>query len=93
MKKTLLLLFIAFFLVSVPLFSPETDKFPPEVAFSKMSGPAPQSEKRPKYDYMSTILSRSTRPLGLKENVALNKFLNQPSIKWAVRAGERHILH
>lgn len=52
----------------------------------------PQSTKKPKYDYMSTILSRDTKPLGLKEDVALKKFLRQPTIKWAIRAGERHIL-
>jgi len=52
----------------------------------------PQNVKKPKYDYMSTFLSRNTNPLGLKENIALKKYLNQPSIKWAVRAGEKHIL-
>jgi len=52
----------------------------------------PQNVKKPKYDYMSTFLSRNTNPLGLKENIALKKYLNQPSIKWAIRAGEKHIL-
>jgi hypothetical protein len=52
----------------------------------------PQETKKPKYDYMSTVLSRDTKPLGLKEDIALKKFLNQSSIKWAIRAGERHIL-
>ncbi len=48
--------------------------------------------KKPKYDYMSTILSRNTKPLGLKEDPELEKLLKQPSIKWAIRAGKKHIL-
>lgn len=53
----------------------------------------PQTIKKPKYDYMSTFLSRNTKPLGLKENIALRKFLKQSIIKWSIRAGERHILN
>jgi hypothetical protein len=48
--------------------------------------------KKPKYDYMSTFLSRNTKPLGLKEDLVLKKLLKQASIKWAIRAGARHIL-
>ncbi len=48
--------------------------------------------KKPKYDYMSTILSRNTKPLGLKEDPELEKLLKQPCIKWAIRAGKKHIL-
>lgn len=55
--------------------------------------PVPQSTQKPKYDYMSTFLSRNTNPLGLKENPELNKYLNQASIKWAVRSSERHLLN
>jgi hypothetical protein len=54
---------------------------------------APQSAQRQKFDYMSSILSRNTKPLGLKENISLKKFLNQPSIKWAMRSGGRHLLN
>lgn len=54
---------------------------------------APQSVKKPKFDYMSSILSRNTKPLGLKDNLVLRKFLNQPSIKWAIRSGRRHVLN
>jgi len=56
--------------------------------------PNPQNYpvKKPRYDYMSTFLSRNTKPLGLKEDLALKKLLNQHPIKWAIRAGERHIL-
>lgn len=51
-----------------------------------------QEIQKPKYDYMSTFLSRSTRPLGLKEDPALRKLLNQGAVKWAIRAGSRHVL-
>jgi hypothetical protein len=54
---------------------------------------SPQEEKKTKNDYMSTILSRNTEPLGLKENPGLQALLEQPSIKWAVRSGRRQILH
>lgn len=53
----------------------------------------PQDTQKQKFDYMSSILSRNTKPLGLKENVTLRKWLNQPSIKWAMRSGNRHILN
>ena len=61
--------------------------------FAKKASSHPQTVKKPKYDYMSTFLSRDTKPLGLKENMALRKFLKQSSIKWSIRAGERHILN
>lgn len=48
--------------------------------------------RKPKNDYMSQILGRNTRPLGLKEDLAVRRLLRQPAIKWAVRAGQRHIL-
>jgi len=49
-------------------------------------------DKKPKYDYMSTFLSRNTNPLGLKEDPELEKLMKQPCIKWAIRAGKKHIL-
>jgi len=52
----------------------------------------PQNTQKQKFDYMSSILSRNTKPLGLKENVTLRKWLNQPSIKWAMRSSRKHIL-
>jgi len=52
----------------------------------------PQDTQKQKFDYMSSILSRNTKPLGLKENVTLRKWLNQPSIKWAMRSSRKHIL-
>ena len=53
----------------------------------------PQNTQKQKFDYMSSILSRNTKPLGLKENVTLRKWLNQPSILWAMRSGNRQILN
>jgi len=49
--------------------------------------------QKPKYDYMSTFLSRSTKPLGLKEDLISRKLLKQPAVKWALRAGVRQILN
>lgn len=43
-------------------------------------------------NYMETVLSRNTKPLGLKEDVILRNLLRERSIKWAVRAGIRNIL-
>ena len=63
-----------------------------EYSLTALGTSYPQSTKKPKYDYMSTVLSRDTKPLGLKEDIVLKKFLKQSSIKWAIRAGERHIL-
>jgi hypothetical protein len=53
---------------------------------------APQEIQKPKYDYMSTFLSRSTQPLGLKEDPTVKKLLDQGAVKWAIRAGSRHAL-
>jgi len=54
--------------------------------------PPPQEVRKPSYDYMSSFLSRSTRPLGLKEDPAARRMLGQGSVPWAIRAGSRHIL-
>jgi hypothetical protein len=51
-----------------------------------------QEVQKPKYDYMNGFLSRSTRPLGLREDPDLRKLLNQGAVKWAIRAGSRQIL-
>ncbi|MCX8159930.1 MAG: hypothetical protein N3G18_03235 [Candidatus Saccharicenans sp.] len=53
----------------------------------------PQEVQKPKLDYMSTFLSRTTSPLGLKEDEDLRRLLKQPKTKWALRAGVRHILN
>lgn len=60
-------------------------------AKSIVSLPQDTPDKKPKYDYMSTFLSRA-KQLGLKIDPELEKFLKQPSIKWAIRAGSKHIL-
>jgi hypothetical protein len=43
-------------------------------------------------DYMETVLSRDTKPLGLKENVAVRNLLSQSAVKWAIRCRLRHAL-
>jgi len=48
--------------------------------------------KKPTSDYMSKWLSLNTQPLGLKEDAALRTLMKQPRIKWAIRAGSKHIL-
>lgn len=54
--------------------------------------PPQQEVQKPAYDYMSTYLSRSTNPLGLKEDPAARRMLNQGAVAWAIRAGSRHVL-
>jgi hypothetical protein len=54
---------------------------------------APQEVQKPKYDYMSTFLSRSTQPLGLREDPVIKRLLGQGAVKWAIRAGFRHKLN
>lgn len=49
--------------------------------------------KQQNTDYMSKVLNRNWRPLGLLENPELKKYLAQPNIFWAIRSGERHILN
>ena len=92
MKKRILL--IVFFIIAAGLllFSLEKIAFSGSSLSSKAKTPDPQSRKKPKYDYMSTFLSRNTQPLGLKENVALKKLLQQSTIKWTIRSSKRHIL-
>lgn len=90
-------LFSALILLHLLSFAVSTDSMS-TYAFSGMfaaesSDEVPQSTQKPKFDYMSSILSRNTKPLGLKENVSLRKLLNQPSIKWAMRSGGKHILN
>lgn len=57
------------------------------------TGTSLQTEKKPPQDYMQNLLSRSTRPLGLKESKALNRLLEQSHIKWVIRSEIRHILN
>jgi hypothetical protein len=48
--------------------------------------------QKPSFDYMSTFLSRNTKPLGLEEDKEVKKLKQQPVIKWAVRSSLRHSL-
>jgi hypothetical protein len=68
---------------------------PPKTKPPAETVPAPPQEfpaKKPRYDYWGSFFSRNTRPLGLKENLALKKLLRQKGVTWAVRTEIRHIL-
>jgi hypothetical protein len=90
-RKRAFLLIIAVFAAAILVYSLD------QMIVNQGSNPPlnqePQDTKKPKYDYMSTFLSRDTNPLGLKENIALKKLLDQSSIKWAIRSSRRHILN
>ena len=92
--KNKILLGVFFFLFISLVFSSHIDLSSKNLFLAKNSAAYPQNVpvEKPKYDYMSTLLSRDTKPLGLKEDLALKKLMKQPSIKWAIRAGKRHIL-
>jgi hypothetical protein len=93
MKSKILSVLIIFLLLSLVVSSPRNYSSTNLIlAKSPTMNPQNYPVKKPRYDYMSTFLSRNTRPLGLKEDLALKKLLNQHPIKWAIRAGERHIL-
>jgi hypothetical protein len=73
--------------------SPLQENTPPPPGQDAPAAPREYPAQQPRSDYMSQILGRNTRPLGLKEDLALRKLLRQPAIRWAVRSGERHILN
>jgi len=52
----------------------------------------PKEVREPSYDYMGNFLSRSTHPLGIKEDPAARRMLDQGSVPWAIRARSRHVL-
>lgn len=60
---------------------------------ARQEDPPPPEVQKPRYDYMSGFLSRSTRPLGLKEDPIARELLSQGAVKWAIRAGSRHVLN
>ena len=94
MKNKLYFVFFLLLGLSLTLSSDSMSKSSfPGISALKNSEETPQSSQKPKVDYMSSFLSRNTKPLGLKDNAPLRKFLNQPSINWALRAGGRHILN
>jgi hypothetical protein len=91
-KKKKIWIVLAVALALILSFTLKNIGFSASFLFSKANA-EPQTPQKPKHDYMSTFLSRDTEPLGLKENVALKRFLEQPSIKWAIRSGKKHILN
>jgi hypothetical protein len=90
-KNKILSVAVLFLFLSLFLSSPRA-KSSQVSAKNMLSNPQESPIKKPRYDYMSTFLSRNTKPLGLKEDLLSKKLLSQPLIKWAIRAGERHIL-
>ncbi len=71
------------------LLGPQTMKPGSQTAAQE---PPPREVQKPSYNYMDSFLSRSTNPLGLKEDPAARRMLGQGPVAWAVRAGARHIL-
>lgn len=98
-RITLYLLFLAvtsFFTLSLYLISQEAPPQKPKTESNEVVNPEqtpPQEVQKPRLDYMSTFLSRTTAPLGLKEDQETTQLLRQSKAKWAVRAGYRHILN
>ncbi len=93
MRKKVIIEVFFILLISLTFTSP-SDLSSKGLFLAKSAAANPQDVpvKKPKYDYMSTILSRNTKPLGLKEDPELEKLLKQPSIKWEIRDGKKHIL-
>ena len=83
-KKKKIWIIAAFVFALIFLSTLKKTGFSESSFFAKKLQADPQTSRKPKYDYMSTFLSRDTEPLGLKENIALKRFLEQPSIKWAI---------
>jgi hypothetical protein len=90
MKRTALL--VAFLLLTSPLPRAASESGLRADAPSPGQENPPRDIQQPKYDYMSTFLSRSTQPLGLKDAPEIRALLEQTPAKWAVRAAVRHIL-
>jgi hypothetical protein len=68
--------------------SPSKDRF---LVKTTATGPQEKPTKKEEQDYMEKMLRRDTDPLGLKE-LTQTKLLKQSSIKWAIRAGKKHVL-
>ena len=71
------------------LLGPQAGSPGPQTAAQE---PPPREVQKPSYDYMSGFLSRSTHPLGLKDDPAVRRMLGQGPVAWAIRAGSRHVL-
>jgi hypothetical protein len=94
MRKNIIWGVLLFLFVTL-VYTPQSTLFSRNLSFAKsrISHPQDVPPKKPKYDYMSTFLDRNTKPLGLKADPELEKMLNEPSIKWAIRAGAKHVLN
>jgi hypothetical protein len=87
---------VGFVIIAFALGKSMPQETTPPAQKPPLESPLPPQEypaEKPKYDYMSTFFSRNTKPLGLKEDLAVKKLLRQPPIKWAVRTGQRNILN
>lgn len=97
MRKKLGRVMCLLFLLSIAFSRVSPERFRPALTpgLGTPGHPAVQDypPQKPKYDYMSSFYSRNTRPLGLKEDVALRRLMRQPGIRWAIRAGIGHILN
>jgi hypothetical protein len=71
------------------LLGPQTMRPDPQATGQE---PPPREVQKPSYDYMDGFLSRSTRPLGLKDDPAARRMLGQGPVAWAIRSGSRHVL-
>jgi lipopolysaccharide export LptBFGC system permease protein LptF len=93
-KNKILVTFLLFLLISLVLpYSIDRKSSYADALIEVKLMLSPQTIPKPENDYMSTILSRNTKPLGLKENLTLQRYLDQPTIKWAIRAEKKHILN
>lgn len=94
MRKNIIWGVLLFLFVSL-VYTPQSALFSRNLFLARSGISLPQEvpPKKPRYDYMSTFLNRNTKPLGLKTDPELEKMLKQPSIKWAIRAGSKHVLN
>jgi hypothetical protein len=94
MRDRLLSLVVLFVLAStVASYFHAESPVSPGISSINESGIALQTEKKPPQDYMQKRLSRDAKPLGLKENKALDTLLEQSHIKWVIRSEIKHILN
>jgi hypothetical protein len=94
MRDRLLSLVVLFVLTStVAAYFHAESPASPGISLKKESGIALQTEKKPPQDYMQKRLARDVKPLGLKENKALDRLLEQSHIKWVIRSEIKHILN
>ncbi len=92
MKKTFFLAALVI-LMGIASALPGVNRLPrtPNLS-SRSTAQQGYSSSKTTENYMETVLSRNTKPLGLKEDVILRNLLRQRPLKWAVRAGIRNIL-